>query len=129
MEKTLSIEDLLEETIQKDASDLHLSVGKPPMLRIDGLLVAVDKQPVLRAADTEALALKLVDESQKEILIKNKEVDFSFAYGDVARFRVNAFHQRGVIGLALRLIPNKIRSIDELGLPKVVTSFSDIPRG
>jgi twitching motility protein PilT len=129
MENTISIEDLLEETIQKNASDLHLSVGKPPMLRIDGLLVPVDKQPVLRPADTEALALKLVDESQKEILIKNKEVDFSFAYGDVARFRVNAFHQRGVIGLALRLIPNKIRGIEELGLPKVVNSFADVPRG
>jgi twitching motility protein PilT len=131
MEKTATpkIEVLLEEVIKKDASDLHLQVGTPPMLRVDGALRAVEDAQKLTEDDLEKLVFSILDEDQKDILIKDKEVDFSFAFGDYGRFRVNAFHERGNIAAALRLIPTKIRTIDELGLPKVVHKFTEYPRG
>lgn len=129
MEKTsMKIELLLEEVVKKDASDLHLQVGLPPMLRVDGALKPVDA-PVLDEDDVEKLTFAVMDEDQKNILIKDKEVDFSFSFGTVGRFRVNAFHERGNIAAAMRLIPAKIRTLDELGMPKVLNNFTDFPRG
>jgi twitching motility protein PilT len=125
----MKIELLLEEVVKHDASDLHLQVGLPPMLRIDGALKAVADAPVLKEADTERLVNSIVDEDQKAILAKDKEVDFSFSFGDYGRFRVNAFHERGNIAAALRLIPSKIRTLDELQMPKVMGSFAEYPRG
>lgn len=129
MAAELKIENLLEEVVKKDASDLHLTVGNEPSLRIDGKLVKIDDYQPLTAKDVEALIYSVVDDVQKDILLKDKEVDFSFAFGDIARFRANAFHQKGNLGLALRLIPTKIRSIEDLGLPAIVNKFSEIPRG
>jgi twitching motility protein PilT len=85
--------------------------------------------PALNQQAIEALVHQLIDAEQVKLLAESRELDFSFAYGDVARFRVNAFYQRGVMAAALRLIPNQIRSTEELGLPKVVDSFADYPRG
>jgi twitching motility protein PilT len=125
----LKIENLLEEVVKKDASDLHLTVGNEPSLRVDGKLVKIDGYQPLTEKDVETLIFSIVDDIQKDILVKDKEVDFSFAFGDIARFRANAFHQKGSLGLALRLIPTKIRSIDDLGLPAVVNKFAEMPRG
>jgi len=127
--KTFKIEDLLEEVVKYNSSDLHLTVGASPMLRIDGALKPVPDSTPLTAEDVEKLTYSVLDETQKDILLKDKEVDFSFAYGDLARFRANAYHQKGNVGLALRLIPVEIRSLENLGLPKVCNTFTEFPRG
>jgi twitching motility protein PilT len=124
------IEILLEEVVRKKASDLHLQVGLPPMLRVDGALTPSSvSTEVLNEETAEALIFAVLDEDQKQVLLKDKEFDFSFAFGDLGRFRVNAFHERGNIAAALRLIPNEILSIEQLGLPPIVSKFSDYPRG
>ncbi|MCL2869290.1 type IV pilus twitching motility protein PilT [Candidatus Saccharibacteria bacterium] len=128
-DQTLRIENLLEETIKKKASDLHLQVGTPPILRIDGVLVPVANAPALNSAMVESLVFSILDQDQQQMLLKDKEFDFSFAFGDLGRFRVNAFHERGNLAAALRLIPTEIKTINELGLPAVVSSFADYPRG
>jgi twitching motility protein PilT len=99
------------------------------MLRVDGSLVAVNGADILDEEGIEALIFAILDEDQKQILLKDKEFDFSFAYGDLGRFRVNAFHERGNMAAALRLIPNEILSIEQLGLPEIVNKFADYPRG
>lgn len=123
------IEILLEEVIKKKASDLHLQVGLPPMLRVDGALTPVAGTEALTEEAVEALIFAILDEDQKQILLKDKEFDFSFAFGDLGRFRVNAFHERGNLAAALRLIPNEILTIEQLGLPPIVNKFADFPRG
>ncbi len=123
------IEVLLDEVIKKKASDLHLQTGLPPMLRVDGALTPVVGADVLNEESLEGLLFAILDEDQKQILIKDKEFDFSFAYGDLGRFRVNAFHERGNLAGALRLIPNEIMTIEQLGLPAIVNKFADYPRG
>lgn len=125
----IRIEMLLQEVINQHASDLHLQVGLPPMLRIDGALTPVANTPPLDVETTERLIFSILDNEQKQILLKDKEFDFSFAFGDLGRFRVNAFHERGNIAAAMRLIPNDIPTLAELGLPAVVESFADYPRG
>lgn len=123
------IEVLLEEVIKKKASDLHIQVGLPPMLRVDGSLVPVASADPLTEEAVEALIFAILDEDQKQILLKDKEFDFSFAFGDLGRFRVNAFHERGNLAAALRLIPNEILTIEQLGLPEIVNTFAGFPRG
>ncbi len=127
--KNLRIEPFLDQVIKRDASDLHLQVGLPPMLRIDGALKAAEDSKPLTEKDIETLVYALLDDEQKQILVRDKEIDFSFAYGDLGRFRVNSFHEKGNLAAALRLIPTKIRSLEELGMPKVVSSMTDFPRG
>jgi twitching motility protein PilT len=123
------IEVLLEEVIRKKASDLHLQVGLPPMLRVDGALMAVSGADVLNEEAVENLIFAILDEDQKQILLKDKEFDFSFAFGDLGRFRVNAFHERGNLAAALRLIINEIPTVEQLGLPEIVNKFASYPRG
>ncbi len=123
------IEILLEEVIKKKASDLHIQVGLPPMIRVDGTLAPASGTEVLTEEAVEALIFAILDEDQKQILLKDKEFDFSFAFGDLGRFRVNAFHERGNLAAALRLIPNEMLTIEQLGLPPVVNKFADYPRG
>jgi twitching motility protein PilT len=122
------IELLLEEVVKKDASDLHLQVGMPPMLRVDGALTPHGQTP-LDEKSVEELVFGLLDEDQKQVLLRDKEFDFSFAFGDLGRFRVNAFHERGNLAAALRLIPNIIRTVEDLGLPQIVSKFTEYPRG
>ena len=83
----------------------------------------------LKDDDVKNLVFATLDEEQQQILLKDKEFDYSFAYGDVARFRVNAFHERGKLAAAFRLIPNQIKSINDLGMPSVVETFANFPRG
>jgi len=123
------IEVLLEEVIKHKASDLHLQVGLSPMLRVDGALKPVSGSDVLSEEAVESLIFAILDEDQKQILLKDKEFDFSFAFGDLGRFRVNAFHERGNLAAALRLIPNEILTAEQLGLPQIVNKFAEYPRG
>lgn len=129
MAANIRIEVLLEEVIKRKASDLHLQVSLPPMLRVDGALVPVSNVEPLTDETVETLIFSILDEDQKQILLKDKEFDFSFAFGDLGRFRVNAFHERGNLAAALRLITNDILTIEQLGLPSVVNKFADFPRG
>ena len=126
---TIRIEPLLDEVLKRDASDLHLQVGLPPMLRIDGSLTPVENPVALTADQVKSLAYSVLDEKQRKMLESDLELDFSFAYGNLARFRVNAFHEKGNLAVALRLIPTVIRTIEDLGLPQIVNSFVEYPRG
>jgi twitching motility protein PilT len=128
-QQTPKIELLLEEVVKRDASDLHLQVGMPPMLRIDGSLTPIQKSTPLDEKIIEELVFSLLDQDQKQIFLRDKEFDFSFAFGDLGRFRVNVFHERGNIAAALRLIPNEIRTIEQLGMPAVINKFTEYPRG
>ncbi len=123
------IEVLLEEVVKRKGSDLHLEVGLPPVVRIDGGLVALPTYQPLSEKSIEDLVFGLLDEDQKQILLRDKEFDFSFAFGDLGRFRVNAFHERGNLAAAMRLISNEIKTVDQLGLPAVLKKFADYPRG
>lgn len=125
----VSIEALLEECIRHNASDLHLQVNLPPILRVDGALQPMTSYPVLTNEMVEQLVFSTLDANQKMILIKDKEFDYSFAFGDLGRFRVNAFHEKGNMAAAFRLIPNVIKNIDDLGIPGVVATFTDHPNG
>lgn len=128
-QQELKIEILLEEVVRKKASDLHLQVGLPPMLRVDGELTPILGFNPLDEQSVETLVFAILDQDQRQILLKDKEFDFSFAFGTLGRFRVNAFHERGNLAAALRLIPNEIKSVSELGLPNIVMNFADYPRG
>lgn len=125
----LRIEILLEEVVRRKASDLHLQVGLAPILRVDGSLVPLTGYSVLDEPTVEKLIYAILDEDQRQILDKDKEFDFSFAFGTLGRFRVNAYHERGNVAAAFRLIPNEITSIPELGLPPIVSNFAKYPRG
>ena len=126
---SVRIELLLQEVINQHASDLHIQVGLPPMLRVDGAPAPIANTPMLTSEMTEKLIFSILDSDQQQILLKDKEFDFSFSFGNLGRFRVNAFHERGNLAAAFRLIPNEMPTIEELGLPSIVSSFADYPRG
>lgn len=128
--KTLpSMESLLETTIRRNASDLHLLVGTYPTLRIDGRLVPLKDLPILTEQTAEKLIFAMLTEEQKTSFEKEKELDISVALEDEGRFRVNVFYQRGSIGSALRLIPSNIKSLSELGLPAICEKFTEHSQG
>ena len=126
---SVKIETLLEECVRRKASDLHLQYGLPPILRVDGVLTPIAGTPNLDDQLLRQLIFATLDEEQRKILIKDKEFDYSFAFGDISRFRVNAFHEKGNLAAAFRLIPNEIKSINDLGMPPIVETFADFPRG
>ena len=119
---------LLKLTQEKGASDLHLTTGKPPVLRIDGDLTLTNKE-VLKAKDLKSLIYSMLNDDQKAIFEKDKELDFSFASPGMDRFRVNVHSQRGNVEAALRRVPIKIPEISALGLPDVVYDFVKRPNG
>jgi twitching motility protein PilT len=125
----LRIEILLEEVVRRRASDLHIQVGLPPMIRVDGELLPVAGFNALDEPSVETLIFAVLDQDQQQILDKDKEFDFSFAFGTLGRFRVNAYHERGNLAAAFRLIPNEIKTVAELGVPPIVSSFANFPRG
>ena len=116
-------------TITQKASDLHLSVGHPPVLRITGRLVPLVKRKKLLAEDCQGFAFALMTESQRERFLKEKEIDFSYGFGKLARFRVNIFYQRGTVSCALRLIPFDILTIEDLSLPPILHEFTRRSQG
>ena len=123
-----SINTLLKLTEEKQASDLHITVGNPPILRIDGQLVLAD-MPVLDKEATRSLVYSMLNDEQKTIFERDRELDFSFALKDMDRFRVNIHLQKGNTEAALRRVPRKIPAIDELGLPDIVYDFVQKPNG
>jgi len=123
------LEELLEITVRQKASDLHISVGHPPILRIAGRLISLTKRKKFSPEDSQGLAFALMREDQKERFLKLRSLDFSFSLEDKARFRVNVFFQRGVISCALRFIPSKVPSIEELNLPPILHQFTRAAQG
>jgi len=111
------LNQLLNLTIDKGASDLHFSVGHPPVFRISRKLIPLSKEKPLTPADSESLAFCLMSEQQKQRFIIERDIDFSYGFGEKGRFRVNVFYQSGAISVAMRLVSNHIMSIDELNLP------------
>lgn len=124
----MSIQEFLEIVVKKEASDLHLVVGMPAMVRIDGQLMPASGAP-LSPEETESLVFELLSPEQREMLMVNKELDLSFALGEVARFRVNAYYQKGYLSAALRLIPSYIKTIEELNLPRILHNFAKMRQG
>ena len=126
---TSQLRDLLVLTIQQQASDLHISVGHLPTLRITGRLVPLVKMKKILPEDAQGLAFELMYKDQRQRFFQSKEIDFSYNFEDRARFRVNIFFQKGNISSALRLIPAKIQSIEELNLPPILHEFTKPNQG
>ncbi|MBE0476023.1 MAG: type IV pilus twitching motility protein PilT [Coriobacteriia bacterium] len=122
------LNDLLVMLNDRAGSDLHLSVGLPPVLRVHGALQPADGEGLTQSA-TKDLVYSVMTQEQREGLERNREIDFAYSVPGVARFRVNAYYQRASVGAAFRLIPKEIRSFVELGLPRVLEEFSMKPRG
>jgi twitching motility protein PilT len=124
----MEIQDILKQVVAAGASDLHLSVGLPPVARIDGQLENLD-YPALDPNTSRELIYSILSQDQRQKLETDWEVDLAYSLFGIARFRVNAFFQRGTLGAAFRMVPIDIRSIEELGLPKVMHTFCHKPRG
>lgn len=130
----MDVQELLSLTVKNKASDLHLLVGVSPTFRIDGALRYLTTSPALKSSDVEEMVFALLTPEQKELFLTNKELDFSFSFADnsgkeLGRFRVNAFFQRGTIAAVLRFLAPSVRSLDELGLPKICHSFANLKQG
>ncbi len=125
----MNIDDLLRVAMERKASDLHLKVGNYPHLRIDGLLAPLSDQPRITAEEMLNLAFSIMSSRQKQKFKENNELDMAYGVAGLGRFRVNVFQQRGNVGVVLRVIPTKIRALDELYLPKIVEQICDMPRG
>ena len=125
----MSIVELLKMAHRNKASDVHITVGVPPVIRVNGKLIHVDNVDNLMPDDTEKIAYELLTEKQIEILKDKGEIDFSYAIGGVGRFRVNVYSQRGSYSVAIRPIPLDIPSAKELGLPDILTQLADRKRG
>ncbi len=125
----MELNELLQKVIDLGGSDLHLTLGAPPVIRIDGDLVFQKDFGLLSTEAIREIVDNLLNENQKKILEEDKEFDFSFAFSDVARFRVNAYHQRGYLAAVMRLIPLTVPSVAELNLPRSLYQFCDLPQG
>jgi twitching motility protein PilT len=129
-EQTPTVRELLEELVRREGSDIHLTVGQPPKLRIDGELRDSETWPgTLTPKETSLLAYSLLTEKQKHSFEVEDELDFSFGVARLSRFRANVFRQRGAIALAIRQIPFEIRSFESLGIPPVVAGFANRVNG
>ncbi len=123
------LKDLLLLAARQNASDLHLAVGRRPTLRIDGNLIPVQQEPILTPENAKGLVFSLLTPQQQEQLVAEKEIDFAYSFEDKARFRVNVYIQRGFFAAALRLIPSKIRTVEELNLPPILHDFTRLAQG
>jgi len=125
----INLRALLEEMIEKDASDLHIVAGERPKIRVDGDIVNAATEEVLTPKDTLSLAYSVLTENQKKRFETENELDFSFGIQNLARFRGNCFKQRGCVSVVIRQIPFNVKTFDDLGLPAVVAQLADRPRG
>lgn len=130
----MDIKELLNLTVKNKASDLHLLVGIPPTIRLDGVLNPLTNYPPLTNEVLQAMIFSVISPHQKELLLANKELDFSFGFardtsGNEGRFRVNIYYQRGYISGAFRYLEPRIRSIEELKLPKICNDFAKLKQG
>jgi len=129
MEYQSFVKELLDLTYLEKASDLHISAGRYPTLRITGRLVPLIKMKKITSEDSQGLAFELMTEEQRERFLQEKEIDFSYNFEDKARFRVNIFFESDNISSALRLVPNKIPTIEELNLPSILHEFTRASQG
>jgi len=120
---------LLDIVITEKGSDLHLSAGLNPIIRVTGSLIPLVKKPALTEEDTKGFAAALLNKEQEEVFARKNEIDFSYALKDGSRFRGNCFIQKGTVAIALRYIPNVIHTFEELNLPPVLQTFAERPQG
>ncbi len=123
------IKNLLRLVAQQGASDLHLTVGRFPTLRIDGKLVPLNQDSILTPTDTKAMGDILLTENNKKKLLDEGQVDFSYNFEDKARFRINAFFQQGYLGVACRMIPREIKTLQQLNVPDMLYDFTKVSQG
>ena len=127
--QALNLRVLLEEMIERGASDLHVSAGERPMLRVDGDMTRSNIDFVMQPKDTLQLAYSVLTENQKKRFEQEDELDFSFGIQNLARFRGNCFKQRGCVSMVIRQIPFNIKSFEQLALAKVIADLADLPKG
>ncbi|MEA2056602.1 MAG: type IV pilus twitching motility protein PilT [Patescibacteria group bacterium] len=125
----MNIYDLLEQLVQLEGSDLHIIVGCQPYFRVGGKLVPVENSPILGPEDAEALIKPLMTQEQQKYVEVNKELDFGYQFKDKGRFRTNAYHTKGNLAAALRLIPSKIKTLEELNVPEQLHRFGQWRQG
>jgi len=123
------LKKLLDIAVQEEASDLDISVGHAPNIRITGQLVPLSRESIISAKDSEGIAFSMMSDLQVKKFLAEKEIDFSYQHGEKGRFRVNIYSQRGSISLALRFIPSVIRTIEELNMPPILHDFVNRPQG
>ncbi|MDP3014104.1 MAG: type IV pilus twitching motility protein PilT [Candidatus Subteraquimicrobiales bacterium] len=123
-----ALDELLEEVLEKEASDLHLVVGVSPIIRLHGDLTPLN-HPTVTSVDNRGMIFSILTDEQQEKLERKRELDFSYSLADKARFRVNIYYERGNVAAAFRSIPAEIKSIEELGLPSIIATFAQKPRG
>src|SRR3954449_9453144 len=126
---TLDFSEILLAVVKNKASDLHLTAGSPPMLRIRGGLVAMEGMPTLTPTDTREIVYAILNNSQRQRLETDWQLDFAYSIPGVGRFRVNTYFQRGTLGAAFRLIPSETVPLEKLGMPAVIRDFARKPRG
>src|SRR3954471_20070716 len=123
-----TLPELLQQLVALEGSDLHITTDTPPQVRVHGHLQRLEGNS-LTPSETKQLAYSVLTDSQKKRFEETLELDFSFGIKGLARFRCNLFNQRGAVAAVYRLIPERIRSFDELGLPQVLATLADRPRG
>jgi twitching motility protein PilT len=129
MPELTSIDDLLEQMVAHNASDLHVTVGSPPAFRVRGHIVRAEGFEPLAADDTRALLYRILSSEQQKHFELKRQLDFAYAIPGLARFRVNVYYQREAVSAAFRLIPQEIKTLEELSLPKILHSLAEYPRG
>lgn len=125
----LELNKLLSVVLERDSSDLHLMVGEPPIIRVDTQLIRLDNYQVLSNDNISDLLNVLLSPEQKQKFEQDMQIDFSYAFKDNIRFRVNAYRQKGVLGVALRIVPNHIKTLEELNLPSTLRRFIERRQG
>src|SRR6266702_1404673 len=128
-ESFLAIDALLERMVARSASDLHVTVGTPPAMRVHGALERYQDVPDLSPEDTHQMLYRVLSTEQQKLLEINRQIDFAHSIPGLARFRVNVFFQRGTLGAAFRLIPADIKTLEELGIPTALHALTEKPRG
>ena len=129
MDYAKELEQLITTVIKEGGSDLHLAAGRHPTIRVAGALIPLLKHRVLSKEDTLGFVTELLTPENKKRFLETKEIDFSYSYKDQARFRGNGYFQQGAVGFALRLIPRKIRTLEELNLPPILATFAEKQQG
>jgi twitching motility protein PilT len=129
MPELTSIDDLLEQMVALNASDLHVTTDSPPVYRVRGEIVRAAGHEAFTSDDTRSLLYRILSSEQQKVFELRRQLDFAYALPGVARFRVNVYYQRESVGAAFRLIPQDIKSLEELGLPGVLHTFAEKPRG
>jgi twitching motility protein PilT len=125
----MDIKKILEMCVQYSASDVHILVGVPPMLRLHGKLLMVPESKIMTPAQAEELVTSLMSEQQRELLKIDRELDFSYSLANGARFRVNVYYEKGNVSAALRYIPAQIRTLEELHLPPIIGNLTEMKQG